>query len=116
MVHEHAGEMGRGYTGIGGTMANARTVTHRAKKARPSAQEILMRRLDFFRAIPVYPMQISGKQLGDKIGSSIGGILGSLSSNVLVCEDDGMYCWPTEHDKKQTIYEYINMAGGSDFP
>lgn len=91
-------------------MSYVRAVTHKARKPRMSSDDILRRRLSLFKAIPVYPEEITGKDLGKKMGFSIDTMIIRLSSDALVCEDDGRYCWPSERDKRKTIFEFINMA------
>lgn len=100
---------------LGGIMPTARSISHKAKKARLSEKDNLESRLILFNAIPVYPKEVSTRALSKMTGLNIRLLLSRMSANVMVCEDNGMYCWPSEYDKKRSIFEYVNNAGGSDF-
>ena len=57
-------------------------------------------------AIPVYPAEITGKELSKETGVNITALIASLSVQIMICEDDGKYSWLDQSYKERTIRSF----------
>ena len=61
------------------------------------------KRYTLLSAIPVFPKEKDARTLGRECGFEITNLFGSLSEQVMICEDAGRYCWLDAKSKRREL-------------